>query len=53
MLPQGGGVEYSHKGGPGPPLGCGPQPSFPALLEYVPSSVMDQTSAGIVRKIEY
>jgi tetratricopeptide (TPR) repeat protein len=53
MLPQGGGVEYSHKGGPGPPLVCGPQAPFPVLLEYVPSSVMDQTSAGIVRKIEY
>jgi tetratricopeptide (TPR) repeat protein len=34
-------------------LKCGPATPFRVLVEYAPGSVMDQTIAGVVRRIEY
>jgi tetratricopeptide (TPR) repeat protein len=46
-------VELVQKGDIAPKMGCGPQQPVWMTVEYAPATVVDKTSDGIVRRIEY
>ena len=52
-LPDPKAIEFIHDGGGALELACGPQRPLWLTVEYVPSSVVERMSAGIVRRIEF
>jgi hypothetical protein len=52
-MPDPAAVELSRRPGVSPELNCGPLQPLPVIVEYTPSSVTNQQSAGIIRRLEY
>jgi len=52
-LPDAQAVEFVHQGEGALSLACGPQKPLPLRVEYAPSSIVDQASAGVIRRLEY
>jgi tetratricopeptide (TPR) repeat protein len=46
-------VELARKPGVSPELKCGALQPFPIIVEFTPSSVANQQTAGIIRRLEY
>jgi tetratricopeptide (TPR) repeat protein len=52
-MPDPAAVEIARKPGASPELNCGALQPFPIIVEYTPSSVANQQSAGIIRRLEF
>ena len=52
-MPDPAAVEIVRKPGVSPELNCGALQPFPIIVEYTPSSVANQQSAGIIRRLEF
>jgi tetratricopeptide (TPR) repeat protein len=47
-------IEFTSRSGPTLQIHCGPQQKpFHVRIEYAPSSVMEQGSAGVIRRLDY
>jgi Flp pilus assembly protein TadD len=53
VLPEAGAVEFSSATATAFNLKCGAVAPFRVRVEYVPGSVMNQATAGVVRRVEY
>jgi len=52
-MPDPAAVEIARKPGVSPELKCGELQPFPIIVEYTPSSVANQETAGIIRRLEF
>jgi tetratricopeptide (TPR) repeat protein len=52
-VPQPAAIEVARRPGVSPEMKCGALPPFPIVVEYTPSSVANQESAGIIRRLEF
>ena len=52
-MPEPAAIEIVRTQGVSPELKCGAMSPFPIIVEYTPSSVANQQSAGIVRRLEF
>ena len=52
-MPDPAAVEIARSPAASPELKCGALPPFPIVVEYTPSSVANQQSAGIIRRLEF
>jgi hypothetical protein len=52
-MPDPAAVEIARRPDVSPEMKCGALPPFPVVVEYTPSSVANQQSAGIIRRLEF